>query len=61
MAGKGEGTRAEERVIVETYSEELSTLSKSPSMVLVHKFGERQNAYNFKHFTSKRILSLIQK
>ncbi|MDD6268781.1 MAG: hypothetical protein PUA84_01815 [Oscillospiraceae bacterium] len=46
MAGKGEGTKAEERVIVETYSEELSTLSKSPSMVLVHKFGERQNAYN---------------
>lgn len=35
-----------QRVIVETYSEQLSELSRNPSMVLVHKFGERQNAYN---------------
>lgn len=38
--------RDEQRVIVETYSEELSGLSRNPSMILVHKFGERQNAYN---------------
>lgn len=36
----------ETRVIVETYSEELSSVTSSPGMVLVHKFGERQNAYN---------------
>lgn len=46
MIGKDNRTKAEQRVIVETYSEELSELSRSPSMVLVHKFGERQNAYN---------------
>ena len=34
------------RVVVETYSEELYGVSGNPSMVLVHKFGERQNAYN---------------
>ncbi|MBQ8724197.1 MAG: hypothetical protein IJY74_00820 [Oscillospiraceae bacterium] len=38
--------RAEERVIVETYAEELTGVSGSPAMILVHKFGERQNAYN---------------
>ncbi|MGN0630813.1 MAG: hypothetical protein ACI4JN_05745 [Ruminococcus sp.] len=36
----------EPRVVVETYSEELYGVSGNPSMVLVHKFGERQNAYN---------------
>lgn len=38
--------RADERVIVETYAEELTGVSGSPAMILVHKFGERQNAYN---------------
>lgn len=38
--------RADERVIVETYAEELTSVSGSPAMILVHKFGERQNAYN---------------
>lgn len=38
--------KKEQRVVVETYSEELYGVSGNPSMVLVHKFGERQNAYN---------------
>lgn len=38
--------RADERVIVETYAEELTGVSGSPAMILIHKFGERQNAYN---------------
>jgi predicted RNase H-like nuclease (RuvC/YqgF family) len=46
MIGKDDRSRLDQRVIVETYSEELTELSRSPSMVLVHKFGERQNAYN---------------
>lgn len=46
MIGKDERSRLDQRVIVETYSEELTELSRSPSMILVHKFGERQNAYN---------------
>lgn len=36
----------EQRIVVETYSEELYSVSGNPAMVLVHKFGERQNAYN---------------
>lgn len=44
--GNGKNTASDERVIIETYSEELSGLSSNPSMVLVHKFGQRQNAYN---------------
>lgn len=44
--GNGKKTASDERVIIETYSEELSGLSSNPSMVLVHKFGQRQNAYN---------------
>ncbi len=46
MIAKDDRSRLDQRVIVETYSEELTELSRSPSMVLVHKFGERQNAYN---------------
>ncbi len=44
--GNGKNTSSDERVIIETYSEELSGLSSNPSMILVHKFGQRQNAYN---------------
>ncbi len=46
MNQKDELTKTEPRVIVETYSEELSSATNSPWMVLVHKFGVRQNAYN---------------
>jgi hypothetical protein len=38
--------KTEPRVIVETYAEELSTVTSNPWMVLIHKFGKRQNAYN---------------
>ncbi len=46
MAVKDDRSKPDQRIIVETYSEELTGLSRSPSMILVHKFGERQNAYN---------------
>ncbi len=36
----------EERVIIETYSDELMRVTSNPAMVFVHKFGQRQNAYN---------------
>lgn len=38
--------KKEERVIIETYSEELIRVTSNPAMIFVHKFGERQNAYN---------------
>lgn len=38
--------KKEERVIIETYSEELMRVTSNPAMIFVHKFGERQNAYN---------------
>lgn len=46
MSQWDEQSKAEPRVIVDTYSEELSSVTSSPGMVLVHKFGVRQNAYN---------------
>lgn len=38
--------KKEERVIIETYSDELMRITSNPAMVFVHKFGQRQNAYN---------------
>ncbi len=38
--------KKEERVIIETYSDELMRVTSNPAMVFVHKFGQRQNAYN---------------
>lgn len=46
MSQRDERAKTEPRVIVDTYSEELSSATNSPWMVLVHKFGVRQNAYN---------------
>ncbi len=38
--------KKEERVVIETYSEELMRVTSNPAMIFIHKFGERQNAYN---------------
>lgn len=46
MLQQSEKEKKEERVIIETYSEELMRVTSNPAMIFVHKFGERQNAYN---------------
>ncbi len=59
MSQTDDRKKEEDYIVVETYSEELSALTNSPSMVLVHKFGKRQNKYNRDMTTRMQVVQTV--